>query len=553
MSVAGEVAAAAAACDPDSLRRLVCRILAYLGPHPPVHVFREVAGVASEGASDAWSQAWFASERIASSFRFQALKVTQKRESRGRARVFSASDFEFSGSAAAAAAAGERLRESLARCPDGWRILHVVAEEGGAAPGPQLLLTRVERECEPVSLRIRSNAWKHRRNFLQELEEIITLSNNSILDKEPKSFWSLRTSLDARLARLVASVESAWLGPFVAFFLGRTRDAATGVARATRRVLRLATARDLVCRDEALLRLLLEAAPLVDADAWCQGIGLLFAHFEEGFVRAARAAAVEAMERSVVGPRLPVGLALGPGLESFPWESLPTPRTSCQPLFRLPSLRFLAASPCARRLACADSRSTFYLLNPSDNLRKTEERFRARFEQQPGWTGVVARAPEPQELGDALATRDVYLFMGHGAGSAYYRSLPHHLEGVDLRPASLVIGCSSGRLRREGASLEAHGVAHRFLLNGGPAFVGVLWDVTDVDIDAFADELLARWMPQWGCVAAPRASSLSLASAVAAARDACKLKHLIGAAPVLYGFPLTASFSPSSPLDSHHS
>jgi separase len=64
-------------------------------------------------------------------------------------------------------------------------------------------------------------------------------------------------------------------------------------------------------------------------------------------------------------------------------------------------------------------------------------------------------------------------------------------------------------------------------------FVGVvanLWDVTDVDIDRFTSVLLESICSANG--------SSCVSRFVSEARKACKLQYLVGAAPVVYGFPV---------------
>jgi len=72
-------------------------------------------------------------------------------------------------------------------------------------------------------------------------------------------------------------------------------------------------------------------------------------------------------------------------------------------------------------------------------------------------------------------------------------------------------------------------MALNYLLAGCPAIVANLWDVTDKDIDRFSESLLKQWLQ-------PNAQ-LSLPQVLSQSRQACKLKYLIGASPVLYGLP----------------
>jgi separase len=83
-----------------------------------------------------------------------------------------------------------------------------------------------------------------------------------------------------------------------------------------------------------------------------------------------------------------------------------------------------------------------------------------------------------------------------------------------------------------------------------PALVANLWDVTDKDIDRFGKSLLEKWGI---CTGTEDESSnnrlgnrdVSLSEAVAMSRDSCKLKFLVGAAPVVFGIPVFCS-RPSS-------
>ncbi|KAK3105140.1 hypothetical protein FSP39_018060 [Pinctada imbricata] len=64
-----------------------------------------------------------------------------------------------------------------------------------------------------------------------------------------------------------------------------------------------------------------------------------------------------------------------------------------------------------------------------------------------------------------------------------------------------------------------------------PCVVSNLWDVTDKDIDRFLRDLLETWLEN--------DSSTDLLDIIPKARDVCRLKYLIGSAPVVYGLPIT--------------
>lgn len=69
-----------------------------------------------------------------------------------------------------------------------------------------------------------------------------------------------------------------------------------------------------------------------------------------------------------------------------------------------------------------------------------------------------------------------------------------------------------------------------------------LWDVTDKDIDKFAQHTF-RLLGLDASPSAPTASH-TIASAVAQSRDVPLLKYLNGSAPVVYGVPVRFTSSP---------
>ena len=78
-----------------------------------------------------------------------------------------------------------------------------------------------------------------------------------------------------------------------------------------------------------------------------------------------------------------------------------------------------------------------------------------------------------------------------------------------------------------------------------------LWDVTDKDIDRFSQAVLTSWISGSSgsssssseAAAVGGAGGADMSAAVAAARAACKLPHLVGAAPVCYGLPASMAFA----------
>lgn len=75
-----------------------------------------------------------------------------------------------------------------------------------------------------------------------------------------------------------------------------------------------------------------------------------------------------------------------------------------------------------------------------------------------------------------------------------------------------------------------------FLYFFSPCVVGNLWDVTDKDIDRFTDKLFELFVPNYK----EKQDTTDVATAVSEARSACKMRYLVGSAPIIYGFPVFA-------------
>mmetsp|Transcript_63794 Transcript_63794/g.94766 ORF Transcript_63794/g.94766 Transcript_63794/m.94766 type:complete len:175 (+) Transcript_63794:907-1431(+) len=160
----------------------------------------------------------------------------------------------------------------------------------------------------------------------------------------------------------------------------------------------------------------------------------------------------------------------------------------------------------------------------------------------------------------------LFLYCGHGGGERFFtrsqverlllNAEPHqrtdHNEGNSLhvrrkcRASVILMGCSSGKLLSVNASksvdsvhlpmhYEPEGIALSYLCAGAPCVVGNLWDVTDRDIDRYCVTLLEHFLRSGQNNDDPNPS---LPECVAAARDACKMRYIVGCAPVCYGVPV---------------
>ena len=210
-----------------------------------------------------------------------------------------------------------------------------------------------------------------------------------------------------------------------------------------------------------------------------------------------------------------------------------------------------------------------FILNPAGDLTHTQNAFEEKLQSLPGWEGITQRAPEEADFSSYLSDHALFLYFGHGSGGQYIRA--RTIKKLDTCAVSLLMGCSSGALTECG-KFEPYGTPINYMHAGCPALLANLWDVTDKDIDRFAMSVLEGWglfekegqpLTSAAMKGSPvkravkgrgkgkaremlpidekeggKKGKMSLDEAVAKGRDACVLKYLNGAAPVIYGIPV---------------
>ncbi|XP_006095790.1 separin [Myotis lucifugus] len=440
--------------------------------------------------------------------------------------------FRTSGSGHFPQAEKESFQECLALIPSEVTVcvLALASLQPGTV-GNTLLLTRLEKDNPPVTVQIPtaqsklplSSALKEFDAIQKEQKE-----NSSCTDK--REWWTGRLELDHRMEVLITSLEKDVLGCWRGLLLPLSED--PGPAQEASRLQELLQECGWKYPDPTLLKIMLSGAnTLTPQDIQALAYGLCPAQPERA--QELLSEAIGRLQGQTIPSSRHLVLVLDKDLQKLPWESMPSLRAL--PVTRLPSFRFLLSYAIIKESGASpvlsqgvDPRSAFYVLNPHNNLSSTEEQFRANFSSESGWKGVVGEVPSPLQVQEALMERDLYIYAGHGAGARF-------LDGqavlrLNCRAVALLFGCSSAALAVHG-NLEGAGIVLKYIMAGCPLFLGNLWDVTDRDIDRYTEALLQGWLG--GGPGAP------LLYYVNQARQAPRLKYLIGAAPVAYGLPVS--------------
>ncbi|KAM9813217.1 separin [Neosynchiropus ocellatus] len=434
--------------------------------------------------------------------------------------------FSFSTSAPASLLedAREEFRQQIEQLPQGVTVcvMSVLGLRSGQM-GESILLSRLEKGCPPVSVLIPTSSEQHSIRWLvQEMDSIQVEQKAVSCVSEKAKWWEGRQALDSRVERLLREMESL-LHCWRCLLLPLSTDPEIST-KAQNLVKTLHS--EGVTVSEQMLKALISASPVLskkDLQRFALGIS-------------SKSSCLQALLGGLLADReQPEGhvvLILDKYLQKLPWESISVLKSHS--VSRMPSLQSLIGlslqketDPKSILKEGVDKRKVFYVLDPDANLTDSQDRFKEWFGSEKDWEGVCGSPPHPGQLEVAVSKKDLYIYVGHGAGARFLDS--NAVLQQQVRAASLLFGCSSAALAVKG-NAEGHGIVINYLMAGCPLVLGMLWDVTDRDADRFTKALLDSWF------AGGRGSSLL--QHMGPSRDVTRLKHLMGAAPIVYGLPI---------------
>ncbi|KAF7587169.1 hypothetical protein BBP40_007655 [Aspergillus hancockii] len=463
--------------------------------------------------------------------------------------------------------------------PDNWNVISLSL----SADRSEFIVSRLHQGRSPLLLRLplrRGNSEDDDEQFTfddgrEEMQELIKLANESahaakaqINRQMKKDWWRNREALDGRMETLLQNIENVWFGGFRGIFSPMPHDAASlgrfatsfqsildkhlpsrqkgGRAEGPRLTLHpnvlelfigVEDLDDQEDPEETLMDLLYFVVDILQF----QGERNAYDEIDFDMMVVDTLDAVRAYHDSARNQRGKPSanhtvLVLDKALHLFPWESLPCLQGS--PVCRVPSLeclrdRVLQFQHQRDRNGTVslgiNRRSGTYILNPTGDLQTTQSTFEKDLARLPGWTGIAQREPSEEEFKRGLESTSLFLYFGHGSGAQYIRG--RTVKRLDQCAVAFLMGCSSGTLTEAG-EYEPYGTPMNYLQAGSPALVATLWDVTDKDIDRFAQSTFEKWG-----LFDEGADAVTLGEAVSQSRAACVLKYLNGAAPVIYGVP----------------
>ncbi|XP_045539175.1 uncharacterized protein LOC106713033 [Papilio machaon] len=209
--------------------------------------------------------------------------------------------------------------------------------------------------------------------------------------------------------------------------------------------------------------------------------------------------------------RWPVILIVDEFLDTFPWEMLCAVET--QPVCRMENIHFTYYLYKIHEKDFVDGHLVNkaevgrYIINPEKNLERMEKRMRSFVQYWCGeWRGHIGHPPSPQDYLQYLTESDFFLYCGHGDGCQLAGG-GAGVEGARPHGAAVLSGCGSVRLAPTPARAPPAAAHHHLHIAACPLVVGMLWEVTDLEVDKAVSALLALCVPPrppapapWHCI-----------------------------------------------------
>ncbi len=320
-------------------------------------------------------------------------------------------------------------------------------------------------------------------------------------DRDKKEYKRIRTEVDDRMTSLTNVMENKWLNFHKVLLLGKRTENSDLISelcakveekfwpkKADREAFR-------VCGKRKLLRQILDGQEFLSAEQTKKGLRHILD--DERFGQFVLEQVLPQVQPVKAG-RKPTVLILDKEIQCLPWESMPC--LANHPLSRIPSLHTLSLlyqthvknGNSIPKKGEVNSNKIFYVLNPDQNLARTQERLEPTFTEMSLGAGIVGEQPSLPQMQKVLSEMDAYMYCGHG--STLKKFPPQEIEKLNIRALPLLFGCNSGRLQRLGRLLDPIGIIHYYLIAQAPCILGFLWSITDKDVDQWTVDFLKHWL-----------------------------------------------------------
>ncbi|KRX27438.1 Separin [Trichinella nelsoni] len=425
-------------------------------------------------------------------------------------------------------------KEDMLKCtehlPESWTIvtLYMTSVEAGS----ELYVVRMSSRCQPFVVNLGNVLDQF--SALNEFNSIAEKNKESMKLTNRKRFWETRFELNNAIENWLDELEEKWFKEWKVLFQHKADLDVMNMVNDLHEHCNLPL---------HIVEIVVDGYLNLKEEEFTTLLGHLVA---KKYTQTIRKMLKQKFPSPVNdgGENGPVILILGREFSGLPLHAIRSLRHL--PVTRCPSIHFLCHLFSQwNNSASVMKQKSFYVLNPSNDLQLTQQRFENFFKSLEGWEGCIGRHPTSEEIQCAFK-KDLFIYVGHGGGSRYLKNAETRFSTCNA--TVLLMGCSSGRLLY-GRRYEQVGPVAYYQMAKSPNVVAALWNITDKDVDRFLDALLRIWLrfespTKPDIIPATPLEAMQtrdLLIALNHARQFCKLKFLTGAAIVSYGLPVSSS------------
>ncbi|GMR52664.1 hypothetical protein PMAYCL1PPCAC_22859, partial [Pristionchus mayeri] len=473
-----------------------------------------VCELLAQKSDDPWAKAMYLSECVDVSTR-QAQRLRDGKISSGVQSV-------------------DAFKAAVSKIPSDMTVSQLIVTMSG-----DIYLLRVHSGADPIVVPLaKENKWDV---IMKGFARAVAYNDEAIREKrDANKYFEGRRKAEQLMKRAMMDMESDLLGPFAPLLLPSrtlTQKGDEVVKCAWRRGIR-----------EGLLRELISIAALITYEQFkplvlCISLLEKWTKTQEATVLGCMKKASNDEKATWIQPieHLPfVFFVFSTELARAPWEavSILNEKAHCSRLTAVHQL-FSHLGSTNEIPQSRNPLSTYYVLDPANNLAETQNRLAPVVEKVSSWKGVKGRAPGNEQMEAVMAENDFFIYLGHGDGSRYLSRT--RIRQSRCKSAVFLMGCDSAHTVHEGRGMDGRGAVLDFSVAFCPCFVGCLHTVTDNEIDkyftALVEEGLAKHLNDVP-VSTPASDLRHHLEAMSKARAVVKLPYLTGAAVVSYGIPI---------------
>ncbi len=430
----------------------------------------------------------------------------------------------------------------------------------------QLYMIRIEKKLEPCVLKLENFSL----NLINKIKKLIEkynelLSSLSIIDikKKGEEFLNQRFELNERLKKYLKELDQSF--GFARNFMSGSYSHDETISKCQQEINNFYKSFDL---NPSNISIKQKSVIYYLFNVVFDGISnekMAEKHFQEAFVYAqfnniqSKCFSNYLVNKYIKTPietknveKTHVCLLIDKSLHVIPWESLPMFRN--QNITRMILMRFLIAYLQSTNKIKKEQEKAFYIIDPKNdlNISKIGPNIKSTFESRNGWSGIIGKVPDHSVYKMALTENSLFVFvdysflfihfvlvclhlsyMGHDCDGQYYPK--EALKMLHIKACSILMGCSSAQHTTVG-EFEPYGTILSYIIGGCPAIVANLWSVTNLCIIHFIDEFLNHCNSKEEKTI-DNVKDHNICDYLSKARLACKLSHLEGSVPVIFGLP----------------